>query len=197
MRVAMQIPIRIGRIRRPAQPGGAPNQRLIHTPPERRRPHEAFVVEPGGNQRRGQPRHRPEVETQRRKAVLAAGGQTVVQFYRRRPQIGRYPPRPAVDRDQCVRFLRPRRQDAARAVIFERPPHQMHIVGQQRGSQRIASVTFVRPSVETETNRPAAINPPARRGPERLGHWRHRPPEKRTPLMPPPRQVYGSRRCGR
>src|SRR3546814_10094513 len=76
-------------------------------------------------------------------AVLAVGDEPVDQLDLRRREVGRDPPAAADDRDQGIRLVRPGPQDSARPVIFERAPHQMETVGEQRGGKRVARKAFI------------------------------------------------------
>ena len=156
MGVLVQVPVGIGLGWRAAQAGGGADRRFIDPLPERRRPEEGLVVKPSRQQRSGKPGRRAEVEAQRRKAVLAAGVQPVVQFHLRGAEIGRDPPAhapaPAIDGDQGVRLLRPGRQNAARAMVFERAPEEVHAVRQQGRRQRVTFESRVVSAVETKAD---------------------------------------------
>ena len=136
------------------EPGGAADQRLVDLLPERRRPHEGLVVEAGRQQRRDQRVDRQQIEPQRRPAVLAGGDEAVVELGRGGARVG-LAPRAGPQLDQRIGLLRSGRQDAARAMILERPPDQMHAVGQQRRRQRVAGMAAVAAPVEGERRAPA------------------------------------------
>ena len=84
---------------------------------------------------------------QRRPAVLAVGDETVVELLLRRARIG-LGARAARELDQRIRLVGAGGDDAARAVILEAAADQMHAVGQQGGSQRVARMALVRRAVE-------------------------------------------------
>ncbi len=103
---------------------------------------------------------RQQIEAQRRTAVLARRLQPVEQFDRRRARV-RLAPRAGAQFHQRVRLLGPRRQHAARAMIFERAADQRYAIGQQRGGERVAGMAGEAASVEAESSGCArSIRPP-------------------------------------
>ena len=166
--LGLVIGVRIGLPRRPAQPGGPPDQRFVYLLPERRRPHEGLVVEARPEQRRREAVDRQRVEIQRRPTVLAGGNQTVVQFDRRGAGI-RLSPCAGAQLDQGIGFVGACRQDAARPVVFEGAADQPDIIGEQRRSERVAGKAGVAPAVELELKGAGAIaRPPVAGQPTRL-----------------------------
>ena len=172
MCVVMQIATGIRHGRRVPQTRRTTDGRFVQPPPQRARPHEGLVVESGGQQRRHHIRHRADIEPQRRPPVLALRAQPVVQRDLCRALVRRDTAAAAVDRDQRVGFLRAGRQDAARPMIFERAPHQVHVIGEQGGGQCIALATRIAAPVEVERQRPVAPDAAAGRRAEGLGHGR-------------------------
>ena len=163
--VAMQerllVGVRVGGAGGAPEPGGAADQRLVDLFPERGRPHEGLVVEAGGQDRSEHGVDRQQIEAQRRPAVLAGGDETIVKLGGGGARVG-LATRALPQLHQRVRLLRPRREDAARAVIFERPADQVHAVRQQRRRQRVAAMAAVGAAVEREGERLRAIDRAAR-----------------------------------
>ncbi len=143
-----------------AEAGGAADQRLVDLLPEPGRPHEGLVVEAGGEDRGQQPVHRHQVEAEGRPAVLAVRLQPVEQLDHGGAAV-RLPPRAAAQLDQRVRLLRPGREDAARAVIFERSSGQSDAVGQQGRGQGVAGMAREVAAVEAEAQRRRTVDQPA------------------------------------
>ncbi len=127
----------------------AADDRLIDLFPERGGPHECLVIEPGGKEVGQKVVHLHRVKGQRRPTVLRIGPQPVIEFRRRRPRVG-FLARAFAQFDNRVGFFRSGGHRATRAVVFERPSHQAHDIGQQGGGQRVALVTLVILAVETE-----------------------------------------------
>ena len=80
MGVGFFVSIRVRTLGGAAEAGGPADQRLVDLLPERCRPHEGLVVEPGRQNRAEQPIDGAHVEAERRPAVLAHGLQPVEQF---------------------------------------------------------------------------------------------------------------------
>ena len=139
--VAMQVRpfvmVGVCALRRAAEPGGAADQRLIELLPEAGRPHESLVVEACTQHRREEPVDRAEVEGERGKAVLAPRFEPVEQLRSGGAGV-RLPPRAAAQLDKRVGLLRPRSQDAARAMVLEGTADEMDAIRDQRGGERIA-----------------------------------------------------------
>ncbi len=144
VRIALSVTIRVRQGWRAAQPGGGADHLLVDAMPRPGGILERLVVEPGGQQRRQDIVDRAEIEAERRGMVLALGAQPVVQFDLRGAQVRRAARSVADDRDQRRGFIRPGRQHAARAVVFERAPQQVHAVRQQRRGQRVAGAALHR-----------------------------------------------------
>ena len=152
--------------RQGAQPGGAADHRLIQLLPEAARPHEGLVIEPRPQERRRQVVDRHQVKAQRGPAVLAPRLHPLVYLLYRGAHIGVLPP-VAPHRNQRVGFLAASRQDAARAVVFERTPDQPHVIGQQGRGQRVALIPAVAHPVEGERDRPVPVDQPLALNPHR------------------------------
>src|SRR5262249_22460683 len=72
--------------------------------------------------------------------------------------------------DQRRWFLHSRGKNPPRAMELEAARDQPHAVRQQRRGQRVAGMTLVFLAVKTEADRPVAIDTPAMRKAEGLGH---------------------------
>src|SRR5205823_4248041 len=107
---------------------------------------------------------------ERWRAVLAFGAQTLVQLNLGRAQIGCITRIVAPYADQRVRFVRARAQNAARPVVLERAPNQMHAVGEQRRGKRVPCEPLVAASVEAEAERAGAVDSAAFRRTETRAH---------------------------
>ena len=154
--------------RQPPKPRRPPDQRLIQPLPERARPHEGLVVEPRAQERRQVIVYRHQVEPERPQPVLAPAVQPLEHLLHCRAHIRRLV-LGTNHLDQRVRLLRPGGQNAPGPVIFERPTHQPHVIGQQRRGQRIALVARMIAPIKAEphrfraVNQPLAVNPHGRR----------------------------------
>ncbi len=144
------------------EPRSAPDRRLVDLLPELRGPHEGLVVEARAEQRREQPVHGEQVEAQRRPTVLALRLEAVVELGHRGAGV-RLATRASAQFHQGVRLLGTGGQHAARAVILERASEQAHLVGEQRGGQRVAGVALMPAPVETEAQRAGAVDQAAAR----------------------------------
>ena len=162
-RVGLLVVIGVGDARAAAEPGGAADGRLVELLPERGRPHEGLVVEAGAEDRREQLVHREQIEFQRRKAVLARGVEPVIELDGGGAGV-RLAPRARAELDQRAGLLRAGREDAARAMIFERAADQAHAVGEQRRSERVAGMAGHLLAVEGEGERARAVDQAAGRG---------------------------------
>ena len=114
----------------PAKPGGAADQRLVQLFPEAFGPHEGLVVKTCRQQRRQQLVDAQRVKPQRRPAVLAIGDQAVVKLGGGGARIG-LAPGTGAQFHQRIGFLDPRRDDAARQMVFERATDELDIVGDE------------------------------------------------------------------
>ncbi len=166
MRETVGVVVRVRQLRRHAEPGGAADHGLEELRPQRRaldeaRPHEGLVVEPGREERRQQVVDRADVEAAGRPAVLARGHEPVVELDLRGAQVRRHPGLVPRHGDERVGLVGAGRQDAARAVVFERPAEKMNAVGEQRRGERVALETLVGMSVEGEAERCRAVDPAA------------------------------------
>src|SRR5690606_15080100 len=140
---------------------GAPDQALVQVP-ERGRPHESLVVEPGRKERREHVARLAEIEPQRWPAVLAARRESREDLDLRGAHIG-LGARPGAELDQGVRLLGTGAEDAARPMILEAAPDQVDAVGEQGRGQGVTGKAGVAPAVEGEADRPGAIDPAAAR----------------------------------
>ncbi len=160
MGVARGITVGIGLVGRHAQPRRGTDPGFVERRPRRLRPHEGLVVEAGREEGREQVVDRADVEGERRPAVLRHRRQPVINLLDGGAYVRCTARGVAVNAHQRVRLLRARRQDAARAMIFERPPDQMDIVGKQRGGKRIALQPLIGTPVEGEGKPPGCRKPP-------------------------------------
>ena len=55
-------------------------------------------------------------------------------------------------------FLRARRENAARAVIFEGPPYEPHARGKKSGGERVAVKACIALAIELERQRAVAVD---------------------------------------
>ena len=157
------VVVRVRQFRRHTEAGGAADHGLEELRPQGRaldeaRTHEGLVVEPGREERRQQVVDRADVEAAGRPAVLARGHEPVVEFDLRGPQVRRHPGLVARHGDERVRLIGAGRQDAARAMVLERPSEEMHAVGEERRGQRVALETLVGMPVEGEAERRRAVD---------------------------------------
>ena len=173
MGVARQIAVRVGGAWRPSEAGAGADRRLVEPLPPAARPHEGLVVEAGADQRREKVRCGAEVEVERRPAILAARNQALMELDLGGAEVGGLASATATDGHQGVRLLDPGRQDSTRPVVFERAADEMDAVRQQRRGERVAGISFIRPAVEGETQRPGTVDPSAGRGAEG-SHGGHR-----------------------
>ncbi len=121
MGVHLVVDVGIGLGRRLAEAGGAANDALV-SHPGAGRPHERLVVEPGGHERREPLGHRTQVVVHARPAIDAFGAQPVIKLDHGGGDIGlRAGARSQLD--QRVGLLDTGRDDTARAMVFETPPH--------------------------------------------------------------------------
>ncbi len=162
--MGLLVSIRIGRHAGASEAGGAADKGLVEFLPERRRPHEGLVVEAGHEQRGCQRVDRAEVERQRRPAVLALRLQSVEQFDHRGAGIG-FAARAGAQFDQGVGLLRSRRQDAAGAMILERPANKLDAIGEQRRCEGVAGEAAIARAIEREVDGMAAVDQPPGRKP--------------------------------
>ncbi len=169
------IAIRVVLARKRPKPRRAANERFIDLLPKRTRPHEGFVIEPRPKEWRRKVIDRQHIKPKARPAVLALHLKALVDLDHRRPQV-RLRPRARPGRHQRIRLLAPRRQNAPRPVILERPRHQPDIIGQKRRGNRIAFRALDPPPIERKRNPLRRINQPLARDPHL------RTSEARSPL---------------
>ncbi len=165
-----RIAIRIGLARGSAEARGATDHRLIDMAPGPARTHEGLVIEARPKERRKEIVDRAEVELERGPAVLARSAKSIVKLDLGRAQIGGCAAGSARKRDQRVRLLGAGGEDAARAVIFERAPHEMEAVGDQGGRERVAGAALVIEPIEGEDEGARRVDRAAARETKRLAH---------------------------
>ena len=174
------VAVRVGLAGRGAEAGGAADDRLVQPPPGPVRaepvgPHEGLVCEAGADQRREDVVDRSKVEAERGPAVLAHRDEAVAKLDLGRAHVRREAPGAARDADERIRLLGAGRDDPARAVIFIGPAHELHAVGEKGGRERVALVAGVGDAVESEGDRPRAVNRGAA-GRRAMGLRHDRPP---------------------
>jgi len=157
MRMEMLVGVLITILRRLAQTRGLANEGLVDMLPERTREHEHLVVEARRQEARQMRVDRADVEFEARPVVLRCRGQPVEHLCRGDTLVRLETP-PLAEIDQSVGFLGPARDDPARAVVFERPPHQHLVIGQQCRGKRIAFISAQMFAVEGEGHRLAAVD---------------------------------------
>src|SRR6185312_1678895 len=106
---------------------------------------------------------RADVEAEAREAVLADGGETVVNLDQGRRNV-RLADIAGEDGDQCVRLVDAGGQHAARPVVFERAAEERHPVRQKRRGERVAGMARIGLAVEGEADGAGAVDAAARRG---------------------------------
>ena len=172
-REGLVVSVGIRRMGGPAEAGGAADHRLVELLPQSSRPHECLVVEARRENRRRQGVDREGVVFQRRPAILARRLKPLVQFGHGGTGV-RLPARARTQFDEGVRLFRTGGEDAARAVVLERPGDEAHAVGQQRRGQGIALKTAVALAVEGEVQGAAPVDHAAGRGTKALPNGRCR-----------------------
>ena len=170
--VGLFITVGIGIGRRPAQARAAADDRLEQVLPEGARMDEGLVVKARGQQRRQPVGDRAQIGVQRGPAVLAAQHHARHQGRGAGPLV-RFEPAALAQPEQGVRFLGPRGEGPARAVILEGPAHQHLAVGQQRRGQRVALHAAQVPAVEAEGKLPGAVDQAAAAGQAEGGRMAH------------------------
>ena len=171
MRKPVGVMIRIRFFGRVTKPGGTADDRLINRVPKQLREHKGFIIEACGKNGREQRIHRADIKFQAWKPVLADCGQALIKLHFAGAQIGCAAPAIPADTNQCVGFIAAHRHQAARPVIFERAPHQMHAIGNQCRGQRIPPRALIGHAIKTEINRLGAVNASA----GRCAHVCHQP----------------------
>ena len=160
----------IGSSRRLAKPCRPADDRLIDVFPRLLRLHECLVVKARHKQRRQQIINLADIIRQRRPPVLALRDQPVMQFNLRSPEIGRVASAAPINADKRIRLFRPRRDQPARAVIFERASHQMNAIREQARGERITLEGAIKLPVKAETQRLFPVDPAALCGAKREAH---------------------------
>ena len=164
VRVRLVVGVRIRSGRGTTKPRRATDEVLVLHPPLSG-PHECLVVEPGGNHGAEQTVHRAGVEPHARPAVLACGGQTVVDLHLGRPRI-RLADRAGAELNQRVGLLDSVSDDPARAVILEAASDQAHAMGEERGGEGVAGIAGISITVEREAHGIPAVDASTGRQPE-------------------------------
>ena len=149
--VEMFIGIAIRLLRRFAQTGRVADDRLVDMLPEGARVDEHLVVEARGQKAAEVFVDRANVEFEAGPVVLAFRLEPVEKIGGRGALVG-FKPVALPEVHQRVGFFRARRHDAARTVVFERPPHQHLVIRQQGRGQGIALEAAQLLSVERKTD---------------------------------------------
>ena len=160
--VDLLVSVRIRKLLGTPHPGRAADEFFIEHPGTGAapRPDKGLVVEPGGQETRDRVVDGPEIQVQRRPAVLALGLEAVKGLDHRGPRVG-FVSHTASQADQGVRLLHARREDTARPVVFEAARHKRDTVGQQRRRQGIAGVSRDLLPIETEGEHRFPVDTPA------------------------------------
>ena len=114
---------------------------------------------------------RADIEAEAGPAVLAVGLEALVELDLRGAQVRGVARGIAPHRHQRVRLLGAGGQDAARPVVLERAPDEVHAVGEQRRGERVAgqAACSARPSKRKCSTR-RAVDAAAGRGAQRGVH---------------------------
>jgi hypothetical protein len=165
MGVEMLVPVgvRVLGIGRFAKARRLPDEWLEHVFPERARVDEGLVVESGRQEARECCVHLPDVPFEAGPVVLRRGGQAVEELGGRGALVG-FMPVTLPEVHERVGFFPARRNDAARAVILERPAHDPLAVGHERGGKRITGMARKTLAVEGEFDLRAAVDQAAAPG---------------------------------
>ena len=177
MRVPALVAVGIRAVRRLPQTRHPADQAFVEMPAAMR-PHEGLVVEAGRDQAVCEIVDGAEIEAGAGPAIDAVCREALIQLDSRGLEIGQAPG-PGADLHQRVGLFGAGGQDAARAVVFEAPPHQVHAVGEQGGCQRISGEPFIAPPVEREPDPPRPVDRAAFGQTIRL--LRHAPPSGTSP----------------
>src|SRR6185437_2927749 len=117
--------------------------------PESGRPHEGVVVEAGDENGRQQRVDRPDIEAERRQAILTVGFQAIEELHHGCPRI-RLAARAGAQLHQRIGLLRAGGQDPPWPMVFERAAYQPDTRCEQRRSQRVTWMSAVALAVERE-----------------------------------------------
>ena len=91
-------------------------------------------------------------------SILALDHQPVGSLHHRRALVGFEASGSAINPDERVGLLRARAKHASRAMILERPAHEMDAVREQRGRDRVAGVRGDAAAVEGEVDQARSID---------------------------------------
>jgi hypothetical protein len=160
-RMHLLVAVGVAARRRRPEPRRPADQRLVDPLPEALRPHQRLVVESRRDDARDQAVDRSHIPLQARPAVLADGGQPLMQLDLRGAQV-RLVPSPLADADQRVGLLRAQPDKPARPMVLEAAAEQRLAVGEHRRGQRVAGKARHAPAVEGETQRLRPVDEPAR-----------------------------------
>jgi hypothetical protein len=160
MRIASLVTIGIGRHRRTTQSGSLANVMLIGHP-QRLRPHEGLVVEPGRQQPAEPAVDYTDIMFQGWPAIDRGGRQVVIQLGLRGAGIG-HRVRTFVDLEDGIGFLGAAADDAPRPMVLEASPHQVHAVGKQRGGECVTGEAGQAAPLKSELKRTITIDASAR-----------------------------------
>ncbi len=151
------VAVRVWQAAGTPQAGGSTDERLVHRLPERGRPHERLVVEPGREERGENRRDRHQIQRQRREAVLAAGFEAVEQLDRGRSRV-RFPTGSGTQLDQRIRLFGTGAENPPRPMVLERSAYQPDPVCEQRGGERVTGKPAVGGAVEAKMQRGTSID---------------------------------------
>ena len=189
--VELLVAVRIRPGQRAAKPCRAAHQPLPGLPVG---PLEGLVVKTGRPQPVREIDDSSDIETDGWPAMLAPRDEAVGQRHHRRP-AGRHARIALADLDQCAGFLLAGGIDPSGAMVLEAPGDDADVIGQQGGGQRVACIAEKMPAVESESQRPGAVDNAAVRQPAGLGTFS---PHSEPPDSPArPSTISASRRAPR
>ena len=155
---ARGVGVGVGLGRRDAEAGGVADHRLVDAIPEGARPHEGLVVEAGGEQRAEVVVDRAHIEGERGPAVLARRLEAGAQLLEGGAGVRLEAAGAAAGAEEGVRLVGSGGDDAARAVVLERPPHQVDAVREQRRGEGVTGEALVALAVDGEADRALVVD---------------------------------------
>ncbi len=120
--------------------------------------HKGLIVESSRKQLGNFLVHRLHIKLHRRPAILAGGGQPVIQIHHSGAGIG-FRARSCFQLNQGIGLFGSGAHNAARAVVFEAAPDQLHAIGQQGRGQRVTTIARVTLPIIGEGQFLAAVQP--------------------------------------
>ena len=161
--IEMLVPVGIAGVGRLAQARRLADEGFVDMLPERARVDEHLVVEARGQEAREMGVDRADVIIKAGPVVLAGAAQTVEKLGRGHALVG-FHARALAQMDERVGLFGPACHDAARAVVFERPPDQHLIIGQKGRGERVTGMALEALAVEGEVKGAALVEEAATLG---------------------------------